>query len=172
MASGSDNLDSGMNGVTSVVSDPVEAFLSYPFSTDPVYQQGVESIAASGAFEGKSEEEKATLVRSSQIFYFNRAAGCSITAEDVLQRERSRPFGAGTNAVTDTAVVNGAGPVVSSQQSPPEDEPRTLSFAELKALIEQGKTDQIPNNRQIPDELNQASPSQSTTCVRKKPWET
>lgn len=41
------------------------------------------------------------------------------------------------------------------QTSPvPTDEPRTLSFAELKALIQEGKTDQIPNNRQIPNELN------------------
>ena len=33
-------------------------------------------------------------------------------------------------------------------------EPRALSFAEIKELIEQGKTDQIPNNRVIPDELS------------------
>jgi len=30
----------------------------------------------------------------------------------------------------------------------------TLSFAELKALIEQGKTDGIPNNKFIPNTLN------------------
>lgn len=30
----------------------------------------------------------------------------------------------------------------------------TLTFAELKDLIEQGKTDQIPNNRVIPEALN------------------
>ena len=33
-------------------------------------------------------------------------------------------------------------------------EPRHLSFAELKTLIEQGRTDEIPNNKQIPDKLN------------------
>lgn len=38
--------------------------------------------------------------------------------------------------------------------SPQESEPRTLTFAELKELIESGKTDQIPNNRQIPDDLH------------------
>lgn len=73
--------------------DPVDAFLAYPFSTDAVYQvritpfvhiwlddkrfpykQGLDSIAASGAFEGKSEEERAALVRSSQVFYFTRSA--------------------------------------------------------------------------------------------------
>jgi hypothetical protein len=33
-------------------------------------------------------------------------------------------------------------------------EPRVLTFTELKDLIEQGKTDQIPNNRVIPVGLN------------------
>ena len=73
--------------------DPVDAFLAYPFSTDAVYQvrtptparvgaddelvahkQGLDSIVASGAFEGKSEEERAALMRSSQVFYFTRSA--------------------------------------------------------------------------------------------------
>lgn len=39
-----------------------------------------------------------------------------------------------------------------------EPEHRILSFAELKTLIEQGKTDGIPHNRVIPDELNVRSP--------------
>jgi hypothetical protein len=30
----------------------------------------------------------------------------------------------------------------------------TLTFAELKDLIDQGKTNQIPNNRHIPDAIN------------------
>ena len=34
------------------------------------------------------------------------------------------------------------------------EEVRTLTFAELKALIEQGKTDGIPNNKEIPNLLN------------------
>lgn len=31
---------------------------------------------------------------------------------------------------------------------------RALTFAELQALVEQGKTDDIPNNKHIPDALN------------------
>ena len=34
---------------------------------------------------------------------------------------------------------------------------RALTFTELQALIEQGKTDEIPNNRHIPDALNVGS---------------
>ncbi|KAH9915755.1 uncharacterized protein B0H18DRAFT_885533 [Fomitopsis serialis] len=156
--------------MTSEALDPVDLFLAYSFSEDAVYQQGVESIVASGAFEGKLEEERAMLVRSSQVFYFNRAAGSSITVDDVVQRERQRrPT---TNVVNGNAPPTDLAAEPSQQSLAPEDEPRTLSFAELKALIEQGKTDQIPNNRQIPDELNQAPPSQSTASVLKKPWET
>jgi len=35
--------------------------------------------------------------------------------------------------------------------------PRTLTFAELQSLIEQGKTDEIPNNKHIPDTINVVS---------------
>ena len=35
----------------------------------------------------------------------------------------------------------------------PED-PRTLTFEELQSLIEQGKMDEIPNNKHIPDTIN------------------
>lgn len=31
---------------------------------------------------------------------------------------------------------------------------RTLTFAELQSLVEQGKTDEIPNNKRIPDAIN------------------
>lgn len=78
--------------------DPVDAFLAYPFSTDAVYQvrivhfvqllpddelfaykQGLDSITASGAFEGKSEEERAALMRSSQVYYFSRSAATQVS---------------------------------------------------------------------------------------------
>lgn len=49
--------------------------------------------------------------------------------------------------------------------------PRTLTFAELQSLIEQGKMDEIPNNKHIPDTINEAVPSHSSAPQRKKPWE-
>lgn len=38
--------------------------------------------------------------------------------------------------------------------SPEPEEPRVLSFAELKELIESGRVDQIPNNKVIPEKLS------------------
>jgi len=37
---------------------------------------------------------------------------------------------------------------------PPTQDTRILTFAELQALIESGREDQIPNNKVIPDALN------------------
>jgi hypothetical protein len=73
---------------------------------------------------------------------------------------------------------------------PTTSEFRTLTFAELKDLLEQGKTDQIPNNKHIPEAINaspdllwspssltnynlsqNAPPSESMAQARKKPWE-
>lgn len=51
------------------------------------------------------------------------------------------------------------------------DSARTLTFTELKALIEQGKTESVPNNRLIPNVLNDAPPSENIVQIRKKPWE-
>lgn len=42
----------------------------------------------------------------------------------------------------------------STSEAQDGEEPRVLTFTELKELIEQGKTDQIPNNRVIPNVLS------------------
>ena len=47
-----------------------------------------------------------------------------------------------------------SGQAVFPYTDPGVETPKTLTFAELQALIEQGRTDDIPNNKQIPDALN------------------
>jgi len=69
------------------------------------------------------------------------------------------------------ACVHANQEVASGQPDPGVETPRTLTFAELQALVEQGRTDDIPNNRQIPDAINEAPPSQSNAPQRKKPRE-
>ena len=53
--------------------------------------------------------------------------------------------------------LNGASDSGSGLSVTSSEEPATLTFAQLKELIEQGKTDQIPNNRTIPNELHVGS---------------
>lgn len=96
------------------------------------------------------------MLRLSRVFYFNKVTGNSITFEDALSFESS------------------ARSVAHEQRDGKAtgEEAPTLSFAELKELIEQGKTEGIPNNKLIPDVLNDAPPSEYTGQIRKKPWET
>jgi hypothetical protein len=46
--------------------------------------------------------------------------------------------------------------IIQDQQVSPSipEAPRTLTFAELQSLIEQGKMEEIPNNKHIPDTIN------------------
>lgn len=62
--------------------------------------------------------------------------GSSLTETEVLQHQATDDIAA-TSALQEM-----------------QTEPRTLSFAELKAMIESGDTANIPNNHKIPDALN------------------
>jgi hypothetical protein len=85
--------------------------------------------------------------------------------------------------------LTAAADTITLSETAPE-ESRILTFAEIKDLIEQGKTDQIPNNKYIPNVISvcdgglsckhvltvaltsqDALPSESTAQLRKKPWE-
>jgi len=133
-----------------------EAYKTFPFATDQEYQMGLQNILSSDAFNSKPNPEKENTLRLSRVFYFNKATGNSIALEDALNFESpASPVGGGEQ-----------------QQLVVEGEGRILTFAELKALIEQGKTDGIPNNKAIPNVLNDAPPSENAGQIRKKPWET
>jgi len=97
------------------------------------------------------------IVRQSEVFYFNRITGHSITVEDTHRYEQSLCASTATDMTATSGLTS--------------DEPRVLTFMEIKDLIEQDRTDQIPNNKHIPDTVNDASPSESTAQSRKKPWE-
>jgi len=105
---------------------------------------------------GKSDEEKENALRMSRVFYFNKVTGNSITPGDALNFE---------------SIVDGDDLTEQQPRQAAGDCARTLTFSELKALIEQGKTENVPNNRLIPNILNDAPPSENATQIRKKPWE-
>ncbi|KAJ7628345.1 hypothetical protein FB45DRAFT_918075 [Roridomyces roridus] len=157
--------------------NPLEQYASYPFSTDDEYQDGLASIVAGGALDNNPPEDiKEEILRRTRVFYFNRVTGNAITSDEAREYELSHP---GTTASTSAAAVLAAAaaePVISpSSESESETTPEStgvLSFAQLKALIESGREELIPNNKIIPDGLNEAEPSTSAAPVRKKPWET
>ena len=74
----------------------------------------------------------------------SRVAGPSITLDEAREARRSQVVtGDSYEPATTSIAVEGA-----------KEEPQTLTFAQLKALIEQGRTDEIPNNKVIPDILS------------------
>ncbi|THH12656.1 hypothetical protein EW146_g7488 [Bondarzewia mesenterica] len=126
-------------------------------------KQGLESIISTGVVNGASDEEKEMILRRTRIFYFQRQTkGITISeddakvAEELYSKSNSSGNAASTSSYQDASAV---------------EEPRQLSFAELKELIEKGETDHIPNNKQIPDKLNDSAPSESIAPQKKKPWE-
>jgi len=138
----------------------IEAYGAYPFSSDATYQQGLASILAAGTLDVNSPPGvREELERRTRVFYFNKITGSSITMNEARDYELS--LHTSTSTVNDAQVVN----------SPAADENRVLTLAELKELIESGNMDKVPNNKIIPETLNEAPPSQSTAPAKKKPWE-
>ncbi|EGO00992.1 hypothetical protein SERLA73DRAFT_159574 [Serpula lacrymans var. lacrymans S7.3] len=159
-----DNKTTVPSHAISGLNDAVSQFLNYPFATDKAYQEGLAGIIDNNAMDGKSEEQKQEILRRTRIFYFNRIASQQLTPENVAAYEQNLNI---AHMNPTSAPLNSSCPYPDTQRN----ESRTLSFAELKALIEEGKTENIPNNRVIPESLNEAPPSESTAPVRKKPWE-
>jgi hypothetical protein len=130
-------------------------------------KQGLASILSGGVLDGKSIEEKQEVLRRSEVFYFNRCAklehhrkqrlkpsdyritGHSITVEDTRLYEESKVV-----PPSNTYPPSIPATLPTTPEAHGDDEQPTLTFAQLKELIESGKTDQIPNNKHIPDILN------------------
>ncbi|KXN88438.1 hypothetical protein AN958_07344 [Leucoagaricus sp. SymC.cos] len=138
-------------------------------------KQGLTSILANSSLDNNAPtEEKEEMLKRTRVFYFNKTTGNTLTLEEVKSYEQSsskktpsQPSELTTSLTPATALE----PAPASEQAEGDEEPRVLTFAELKELIESGRLDEIPNNKTIPNALNEASPSQSTAERRKKPWE-
>ncbi|KAF9467203.1 hypothetical protein BDZ94DRAFT_1249839 [Collybia nuda] len=154
--------DSATGSSSQAQSTPLELYASYPFATDETYQQGLASLIAGGALDGDPPPDiKDEILRRTRVFYFNRVTGNSILMDEARDYELSH------RESNDT----GAGVISQPMDESTPDETRVLTFAELQELIETGKVDQIPNNKIIPEAINDATPSESKTPARKKPWE-
>ncbi|TFK32092.1 hypothetical protein BDQ12DRAFT_701316 [Crucibulum laeve] len=141
--------------------NPLDWYGSYPFESDETYQQGLASIIAGGALNGDpTPDVKEEILRRTRVFYFNKMTDNSISMDEAREYERAHRKDTSSDAQTSIDASRAT-----------SEETRVLTFAELKELIETGKVDQIPNNKIIPEALNDAPPSQSTAPTRRKPWE-
>ncbi|KAL1704237.1 hypothetical protein EV121DRAFT_206225 [Schizophyllum commune] len=145
----------------------LEQYGAYDFAKDDVYLQGLASIIAGGALRDAPDNVREEILRRTRVFYFNnRPSDAPQPSFDTtsITNEPSTSVATSPTAPPSSSATNGAGTETANP-------PRTLTFVELQALIEAGRVDEIPNNREIPDKLNDAPPSQSTAAPRKKPWE-
>lgn len=88
----------------------------------------------------------------------SRVTGNSITLEDALIFESEATRFVSSDHLTD-------------QRQAVQEETHILTFAELKALIEQGKTDGIPNNKLIPNILSVSSSTPPSLSLFPSPLE-
>lgn len=124
-----------------------------------------------------SVADREEILRRTRVFYFNkyggwpfylfstwtfflgvftyptiyRTSGNSITLDEAREYEASSQEGPTPKSSTTVVPLPTSS---SSDQLNNEEEPRILTFAELKDLIETGQLDQIPNNKVIPGGLN------------------
>ncbi|KAH6891762.1 hypothetical protein BKA70DRAFT_847217 [Coprinopsis sp. MPI-PUGE-AT-0042] len=151
------------------VISPLQQYAAYPFDLDESYQQGLASLLAGGAVpENATPEMRDEILRRTRVFYFNKQTGFNLSMDEAREYEISLLSALSTagTSVAEATTSTGESAVSASEEE------RVLTFAELKELIESGKVDQIPNNKVIPEKFSEEPPSQSTTAVRKKPWET
>jgi len=104
-------------------------------------KQGLADLLARDVLSGKTEVEKAEIILRTQLFYFNRVTGQNLTAKDIRSYQDTTDSQHFTENMDPSPTYR-------------DGETRPLTFAELKTLIEQGKTDGIPNNKVIPDTLS------------------
>lgn len=78
--------------------------------------------------------------------------GRSISMDEV--REYELNAGTATHATVDDDEHSGLSPSAEPLNDGNDDNPHVLTFAQLQALIENGREDQIPNNKVIPNVLN------------------
>ncbi|KAF7329696.1 hypothetical protein MKEN_00232800 [Mycena kentingensis (nom. inval.)] len=145
----------------------LQQYASFPFSDDDEYQSGLATLIADGVFANDPPEDvRAEILRKTRVFYFNRVTGQELSVDDVRVYEEPRP----PHSIELPAAAAGETTEAANPDAADADPP-VLTFAQLKALIEAGKEDEIPNNKVIPEGLNEAPPSVSAAPARRKPWE-
>jgi len=94
------------------------------------------------------------MLRRTRVFYFNKVTGNNITVDNAQEYESlSKPY------------------MLSTSDSEERNNNSSLTFAELRGLIDSGNIALIPNNKIIPNRMNDGSPSESTLAPKRKPWE-
>ncbi|KAI7876230.1 hypothetical protein K492DRAFT_151941 [Lichtheimia hyalospora FSU 10163] len=138
-----------------------EAFTKYDFDSDQQFQSGMSSILKQA--DANPETREQTLERA-KWFYYNKF----IQAFDFegYQEWKSKDDTSEKKQVEQQSEDDKE----KDSKENNDDKPPKFTFQELVEMIESGK--EIPGIRQIPNKLNEGTPSEPKMPVRRKPWET
>ncbi|KAK5163590.1 uncharacterized protein LTR77_010539 [Saxophila tyrrhenica] len=141
----------------------------YPWDTDEEFQGGLSAIL--GSVQDPAQVEHLTL--RAKCYYFARKSGTPVDFDGYKAWIETQRGVASANGTYDTlfeaqpqAAGESAGGDASGGMS---DAPKPASFAEICALIQEGKP--IPGIKEIPDTVLEGQASESQTEKRRKPWE-
>ncbi|KAJ2654640.1 hypothetical protein IWW48_005981 [Coemansia sp. RSA 1200] len=144
-----------------------KAFEAFDFENDTAFQTGLQTIP---------NNSDPRVLEQAKIFYFSKTVAplnASEYAEWKAAHSASDSNNVGTEP-TDNVDGNGDGGEGSQRHLPSAagipGAPYSASFAEIVDMIVQGKD--IPGIRDIPDLINDQTPSASTAKAPPKPWET
>ncbi|GAN00923.1 conserved hypothetical protein [Mucor ambiguus] len=121
-------------------------FDQYDFDKDSQFQSGVASLL------NNKQENEADLLLRAKLFYYTKVIDTSFDADayKTWKNENQEP--------------------VIEQNDDSDDKPPRFTFQELVDMIEKGI--EIPGIKQIPNVLNEGTPSEAKMTARPKPWET
>ncbi|KAI8066899.1 hypothetical protein BC940DRAFT_274648 [Gongronella butleri] len=139
-----------MSTETSTDTKVFEAFEKYDFDADEKFKAGAASIIAK---EGGGDD---VLLKAKLYYYARFVEAIDFDAyqswknedEDAQAKEKEPT----TTAMGDTVTI-----------------PPKLTFQQVVDMIESGQ--EVPGIRQIPNKLNEGTPSEAKMTVRRKPWE-
>ncbi|KAI7894291.1 uncharacterized protein EV154DRAFT_499144 [Mucor mucedo] len=122
-----------------------EAFDQYDFDKDVQFQSGIASLL------NNKQANEAELLEKAKLFYYTKCVqGFDVEAYTSWKSEKQEP-------------------VVEQATKEETDKPPRFTFQELVDMIEKGI--EIPGIKQIPNVLNEGTPSEAKMTARPKPWE-
>ncbi|KAG7095690.1 hypothetical protein E1B28_006404 [Marasmius oreades] len=157
-----------MSSSNSDIHSQLLRYASYPFGSDATFKQGLADIIS----RSSADVDRNEIERKAKIFYFNRISGNSLTIEEVRAYEETPSIDMdGVATSRELMQADSADPPLETEASSQAEATEVLTLAQIKELIETGRTDQLPNNKTIPGGLNEAPHSKSVAPSMKKPWE-
>jgi hypothetical protein len=144
---------------------------AYPWAEDEEFQGGLRAIL--GSVQDPAQVEHLTL--RAKCYYYARKAGQPVDFDGYKSWVESGAATNGTTSIYDPLLQEQPDASTADDEAAGgmggglADAPKPASFAEICALIQEGKP--IPGIKDIPDTVLEGQASESQTQTRRKPWE-